>query len=170
MANQWYVAETHPCAEQYAVVHLRRQGFEPFLPTCRVWRVGRGGAGMEHVLPLFPGYLLVPLDLAGAGWRRVNGTRGVRRLLGNNPEWPVPVDDRAMDLLLKVYGDMPVADPRTVVGAMVEFVGGPDFLRGKLGRVTGTSKGRVEVLMSLIFKREKVIAVPVIWLGIAEVA
>ena len=35
--------------------------------------------------PLFPGYLLVKLDIGRERWRAINGTFGARRLLANGP-------------------------------------------------------------------------------------
>jgi len=43
--------------------------------------------------PLFPGYLFVAFDIEKDGWRKVNSTHGITRIvsLGNDPA-PVPLD------------------------------------------------------------------------------
>ncbi len=87
---RWYVAYTQPNAEWKAASHLRRQGFEVYLPLCRGIR--RHARRKEVVRrPLFPRYIFVGLDLAADRWRAVNGTVGVSRLVcyGERPA-PLP--------------------------------------------------------------------------------
>lgn len=88
--GNWYVAETQPRQERVAEAHLRRQGFETFLPQFRALR--RHARRTEIVSrPLFPGYVFVGFDPAQTRWRSVNGTVGCRRLVGfgDNPQ-PLP--------------------------------------------------------------------------------
>ena len=77
---RWYVAYTQPNGEWKAVAHLRRQGFEAYLPLCRAIR--RHARRKEVVRrPLFPRYVFVGFDLAADRWRAVNGTIGISRLV-----------------------------------------------------------------------------------------
>ena len=83
---QWYVVQTHPHAEAKAEAHLRRQGFQTYLPKYRKLR--RHARRSDEILaPFFPCYLFVALDTARQGWRAVQSTLGVSRLIsfGNTP-------------------------------------------------------------------------------------
>ena len=52
---EWYVAQTHPNAEEKAFSHLERQGFRAYLPRYRKSR--RHARKVELIrAPLFPGY------------------------------------------------------------------------------------------------------------------
>ncbi|MGB1548045.1 MAG: transcriptional activator RfaH [Alphaproteobacteria bacterium] len=89
--KRWFVARTHPQAEAKAAAHLRRQGFEVYLP--RYAKTRRHARREERIAaPLFPRYLFVCLDLDRHRWRAINGTRGVERLIcqGERPA-PVPM-------------------------------------------------------------------------------
>lgn len=120
--ERWYVAQTQPRREEMAFVNLARQGFRPFLP--RLLRTVRHARRTRLArVPLFPGYLFVPLDLARHRWRCVNGTFGVVSLV--------------------MAGDLPQPVPRGVVEELVDLTGGDEVVdfAGKL--VPGT---RVRVL------------------------
>lgn len=86
----WYLVQLKPNSRHIAERNLWRQGFRTFLPHHRETRRVRG-AFVTKAHPLFPGYLFVLLDMAGAGWRSVNSTLGVSRLVsfGSLPS-PVP--------------------------------------------------------------------------------
>ena len=87
--KRWFVARTHARAEAKALAHLRRQGFEAYLP--RYAKTRRHARREERVVaPLFPRYLVVRLDLNRHRWRSVNGTLGIERLICHG-ERPVPV-------------------------------------------------------------------------------
>ena len=78
---KWYVVMTQPCNEEGALRNLTRQGFDAFLP--RRWVTKRRPDRFCTLLePLFPRYLFVRLDLELQRWRSINGTYGVRRLVG----------------------------------------------------------------------------------------
>ena len=94
---RWYVAYTQPNAEWKAVAHLRRQGFEAYLPLCRAMR--RHARRQEVVRrPLFPRYVFVGLDLSTDRWRAVNGTLGVSRLVSHGDR-PAPLPDAVIAAL-----------------------------------------------------------------------
>jgi transcription antitermination factor NusG len=80
MAFHWYVAQTYPNAEASAERRLNRQLFATHLPR-RTTRTLRLGKIVERAGPCFPGYLFVPLDVAGETWKGACYTRGVLRLL-----------------------------------------------------------------------------------------
>ncbi|MCX7342917.1 MAG: transcriptional activator RfaH [Proteobacteria bacterium] len=82
----WFVAHTQPLKELIAQQHLLEQGFEVYLP--RFKKIRKHARKVEEVLlPLFPRYVFVGMDMEVARWRSVNGTRGISYLLTNN-EYP----------------------------------------------------------------------------------
>ena len=87
---QWYAAHTHARDEVKAMLHLRRQGFEVYLPQHLKRR--RHARRTDWVpSPLFPRYLFVRMDPEGVRWRAINSTIGVSYLVcnGDRPS-PVP--------------------------------------------------------------------------------
>jgi transcriptional antiterminator RfaH len=79
-AMTWCVVHTRPLKENVAKAHLLQQGYQVYFPklkkTCRHARRIE-----EKLVPLFPRYIFVGLQLAISKWRSINGTRGVSSLL-----------------------------------------------------------------------------------------
>lgn len=82
----WYVVYTHPKEEGRAAVHLVNQGFTVFLPRCKAVR--KHARKTETVIvPLFPRYLFIKMDITASRWGRINSTRGVQYIIqsGHKP-------------------------------------------------------------------------------------
>lgn len=87
--SSWYVVHTHPHVEGKVVTHLRRQGFDTYLPMFRKnWR--HAGRSAVVLRPLFPRYLFVAIDITSQRWRTILSTFGVADLLRQG-EWPTVV-------------------------------------------------------------------------------
>jgi transcriptional antiterminator RfaH len=88
----WYLAQFKPNSHNIAKRNLQRQGFRTFLPMQEETKRVRGKFA-TLMRPLFPGYLFVELDALQGGWRAVNSTYGITRLVsfGKEPT-PVPLD------------------------------------------------------------------------------
>ena len=147
--TQWYVVHTQPRAESQASCHLEMQGYRVFSPSYR--RTVRHARRTKCVLaPLFSRYLFVRLDLSRDHWRRINGTRGVVRILMRG-ETPQPVPNIIVDGLLNVTRDDGTIDwmPQFKIGCAVRVLDGPfaDFL-GTLECCDAA--GRVRVLLELL--------------------
>jgi transcriptional antiterminator RfaH len=83
--RHWYVARTHTHAESKASGHLRRQGFETYLP--RYLKKRRHARRIETVqAALFPCYIFVAIDMAIQRWRPISSTIGVSHLVCNGDE------------------------------------------------------------------------------------
>ena len=123
---RWYVVHTQPQAETRALWHLRRQGFECFMP--RIRKLVRHARKVEaRLAPLFPRYLFVHLRLDAVRWRSINGTRGVVTLLANG-DTPLPVADGTVETLYRQC-DAQDAVPLSTLGLFtkglkVRIVGG----------------------------------------------
>lgn len=88
----WFLAQFKPNSHNIAERNLVRQGFRTFLPMQEATTRARGKFSTQ-MRPLFPGYIFVALDMLQGGWRAVNSTYGITRLvsLGKEPT-PVPLD------------------------------------------------------------------------------
>jgi transcriptional antiterminator RfaH len=96
---RWYVAQTLPHKEELASRNLARQNFQSFLPRYRATR--RHARKRYDVLaPLFPGYIFIRFDPDNAPWRSINGTQGIRRLVGPQLTRPLPMPASAIDNLM----------------------------------------------------------------------
>lgn len=90
--SSWFLAQIKPNSHNIAVRNLMRQGFRIFLPMQEETKRA-GDKFTTQMRPLFPGYLFVALDMLQGGWRAVNSTYGITRIvsLGNEPTL-VPLD------------------------------------------------------------------------------
>ena len=146
----WYVVETLPRCEAQAAMHLERQGFQPLCPRFRKAR--RHARRIDHVLaPLFPGYMFVQFDPQWDHWTAINGTIGVRRLVGASLAKPQAMPKAAMDAVLArcKSGVMHTLMPGLVPGQQVRLVSGP--FSNELAIVERLDdRGRVRVLLEIL--------------------
>jgi transcriptional antiterminator RfaH len=122
--------------EGAAAAHLENQGFSVFIPRRR--KIRRHARKIETVLvPFFPGYLFVALDLTRDRWRSVNGTYGVAGLVMHG-EAPASVPRGIVETLqgscdeagiIHWQPDLKPGQPvRIVTGALADLVGELDRL------------------------------------------
>jgi transcriptional antiterminator RfaH len=77
---EWIVAHCHANAEMKAEAHLKRQGFEVYLPKYKTMR--RHARRIETVIrSLFPRYLFIEFNANSTHWRPICSTVGVSHLL-----------------------------------------------------------------------------------------
>lgn len=93
----WYLAQLKPNSHRIAERNLARQGFEFFLPMAQETRRQRGRF-VERVTPLFPGYIFISFDPAERGWRAVNSTQGISRIVSIGAD-PAAVPNALVDAL-----------------------------------------------------------------------
>ena len=74
----WYLLQTKPNSHSIACEHLKRQGFDVFLPLI-IKTTKKRGKFLEAKAPLFPGYLFVGSSIDPIPLKSVNGTRGVSK-------------------------------------------------------------------------------------------
>ena len=149
---QWYVVRTKVRREEYAQWQLSRRGVQTFLPRiCEPSRVGIHSV----VAPLFPGYLLVQIDLE-TQYFDVAWAPGVNKFVAFGAA-PCPLDASVVEYLRARAG----ADG--VIPAFPVFREG-DRVRVKYGPLTGlegfiespSSRGRVRILMELLRRQTRV--------------
>jgi len=155
---RWYVVQTQVNGEAKAAEHLRRQGYEIYLP--RYLKRRRHARKVDFAAKaLFPRYMFVAIDMATQRWRSVQSTVGVSRLVTN--------------------GDAPAVVPEGVVRALkaregpkgfVNMDAGPAFAPGDKVRVlagafmdnAGLFNGiadhdRVSILLDMLGRKVRVL-------------
>lgn len=150
LSSAWYVAETQSRGEAKAQRNLERQGFSSFCPRFRKLR--RHARRVDHVLvPVFPGYLFIRFDSERDSWHSINGTLGVKRLVGAAASRPQPMPAPAMQALLArcngdiISGLFSSLEP----GQAVRLVSGP--FANVVGHVEALDeRGRVRVLLDML--------------------
>ena len=74
----WYLLQTKPNGHRTACEHLKRQGFDIFLPLI-IKTASKNGKFLDTKAPLFPGYLFMGTSIDLVPWESVNGTRGISK-------------------------------------------------------------------------------------------
>lgn len=121
----WFVVRTKTRSEEQSAIHLKRQGFEVFLPRYRT-QIRHARKVSTVLRPLFPGYLFVQVDIDQQRWRSINSTVGVISLIssGNTPS---PIPDAIIEALRACEdrdGIMCLTLPGLQRGDHVRFLGG----------------------------------------------
>ena len=151
----WFVAQLRPQGLMRAQTHLKRQGFESFCPQF-LTTTRRAGLQRQAQKPLFPGYIFVSFDPATPGWSAINSTRGISRLILNDPRQPQPVPERLMaglrarcaeNGLLSEQDDLEIGDRiRVLSGPFADLVTTIETLSGP---------ERIGVLLDLMGRKVK---------------
>lgn len=160
--NKWYVVQVFSSHEKKVKKaleeHLELKGMTDFieqilLPTENVSEVKKG---QQHVVEkrLWPGYLLVKMNLTDESWQYVKLTNGVIDFLGG--EKPVPLSDHEVNEILKDLESKKetiTQKHKFEVGDRVKITDG--VFVNFIGTVTDVfhDKGRLSVLVS-IFGRD----------------
>lgn len=148
--SAWYVAETNVRGEAQAQRNLEQQGFTSFCPRFRKQR--RHARRVDHLMtPVFPGYLFVRFDRQRDSWHAINGTLGVRRLVGGSASRPQPMPEQAMAALLeRCRGDLiDGLFAELAPGQPVRLISGP-FANALAEVERLDSRGRVHVLLDML--------------------
>lgn len=149
--SDWFVVYTLPNAEARALVNLRRQGYDAYLPQYRR-RLSHARRVEVVERPLFPRYLFVALDLLRARWRPILSTFGVADLVRHG-DTPRKLPDGVVEEIRKgetarrfdAVDHLANAKP----GAAVRILAGPFAdLIGKLQQAADSE--RVTLLLDLL--------------------
>lgn len=159
---KWYVVQvlsTHEKKVKRAIEeHLELKGMtdqvqEVLLPTENVSEVKRG---QQHVVEkrLWPGYLLIKMNLTDDSWQYIKNTNGVIDFLGG--EKPTPLSDEEVQEILRDLQDKKqkvTQKHKFEIGDRVKITDG--VFVNFIGTVTEVfhDKGRLSVMVS-IFGRD----------------
>jgi transcriptional antiterminator RfaH len=149
--TRWYVAKTHPNGEQKALFHLKRQGFNVYLPRY-LRRVSHARRISWQPRPLFPTYLFVSMSGPDQRWRAINSTVGVAHLICDQ-RGPVPVPEGIVAALQNEEDDRGLVMTGRKVpferGAAVQIMSGA--FADHIGSFYGaTDDERVVILLDLM--------------------
>lgn len=165
MAKKWYVLHTYSGYEnkvketikqRVEIMGLENNVFGIEIPTEVVTEIKEGGRRVESERKVYPGYVLVRMDLDARSWAAVRNTPGVTGFVGSNgnPEAltreefnkMMGCDSKQVNVARKTSTDIEV-------GMSVKVTNGPlaEF-DGVVSEVSPES-GKVKVLVS-IFGRE----------------
>lgn len=159
--GHWYVIHTYSGHENKAAeamkqriqtMNLAHKIFEVIVPTRNVVVV-RHGKKEETKEKIFPGYILVRMNLEDDSWLAVRTTPGVTAFVGVGNK-PTPIPDQEVDTIVKFSKlEAPKFKTKFSKGEAVKIIDGPfaDFL-GMIDTID-EEKGKVKVLVS-IFGRE----------------
>lgn len=144
--------------EDLAKLHLKRQGFDCFLPKTKTWRRLKGKS-TQHYTAFFPGYIFVHIDLKEDRWRSINGTIGVKQIISFGLK-PTPIPSGVIESLLGSADSDGIVqlDEVLLPGDEVRVLGGPfDRIKGIVE--AATEKDRVNVLLQMM-SREVSVSLP----------
>ncbi|PLC48342.1 transcription termination/antitermination protein NusG [Pollutimonas subterranea] len=158
MSKRWYVVHVYSGMEKSVhkalVERIERAGLETsfgriLVPSEEVLEV-KGGKKSITERRIFPGYVLVEMDLTDETWHLVKNTNRVTGFLGGSGNRPAPISDREVEKILSQMEEgVEKPKPKVLfeVGEMVRVKEGPfaDF-NGNVEEVNyEKSKVRVSV-------------------------
>jgi transcriptional antiterminator NusG len=159
---KWYVVHTYSGHENRVATnlrqrieseHLEHKIIDILVPTQDKIEI-RGGKKEQVKEKVFPGYILVKMDLDNIAWIAVRTTQGVIGFVGAGTK-PVPISDAEVKSIVQFMsqGAAPTFKEVFLVDDTVKIIDGPfaDFI-GKVESVD-KEKGKLRVLVS-IFGRE----------------
>ncbi len=159
--KKWYVVHTHSGLEHKAKANLERKIkslglqskiFEVVIPTEDVIEF-KGGKRNVSARKVFPGYMLVLMELDEDSWYVVRNTPYVTGFVGSGTK-PFALSDKEVDeILKKIKSEKPKPKTEFEVGEQVRVVSGP--LADLIGTVAEVNldQHKLKVLVS-IFGRE----------------
>jgi len=158
---RWYVVHTYSGHENKVAETLKQRAqtlnltdkiLSVLIPTQEKIQIKRGQRKTVNE-KIFPGYMLVQMELIDDSWLAVRTTQGVTGFVGIGTK-PTPLPRHEVDAIKKYMTQAaPQYKAEFVEGEAVRIVDGPfnDFL-GTVNNIN-EEKGKVEVLVS-IFGRE----------------
>ncbi|MBE0476667.1 MAG: transcription termination/antitermination factor NusG [Coriobacteriia bacterium] len=163
MAKKWYVIHTYSGYENKVAANLRHRIesmgmqdkiFDVFIPKESVTDLKAGGRKVTQEKKVFPGYILVQMELGDDSWYVVRNTPGVTGFVGSAAK-PVPLSRGEVERIRKrtAVGAKPKTFTDFSEGMAVKVTAGPlaDF-DGVISEVN-PDQGKVRVMVS-IFGRE----------------
>lgn len=146
--RRWYSVYSKPQKERFAQIQLQSKGLEVFLPQLVM---PQSAIATRRIVPLFPNYLFVRIDISSGESAYVVWSPGVRYLVSFNGV-PASIDDDVIDFL-KDRADSSgqiQASSNLKRGQRVRVTGGPFAGLEALIERPPDGRGRVKLLMSML--------------------
>ena len=163
MAKKWYVLHTYSGYENKVKknleIRVETMGLEDSvtaieIPTETVTEIKDGGKRVESEKKVFPGYVLIRMELDDRSWSVVRNTPGVTGFVGSEGK-PEPLTRAEYNKIMKRTS--PEAPKKTStsleVGQAIKVVSGPLAEFDGIVSEVSPDAGKVKVLVS-IFGRE----------------
>jgi len=163
MAKKWYVIHTYSGYEnkvktnlehRIASMGMAEKIFEVFIPKEAVTDIKEGGKRVTSEKKVFPGYVLVEMDLDDESWYVVRSTPGVTGFVGSRGN-PVPLSRDEYRRIVKrtEVGAKPKTSTDFVAGMTVKVNSGPLAQFDGIISEVNVDQAKIKVLVS-IFGRE----------------
>jgi transcription elongation factor/antiterminator RfaH len=152
--KHWCVVYTKPQKEEFAEVNLRLRRIDTFFPKLFL---PKSAKRKKQIVPLFPNYLFVCVDVVSEEYASIIWCPGVKRMVSFNGT-PAIVEESIMAFLMGQAGADGVISARCNirVGQQVAIDGGPfDGLVGII-QEPPNARGRVKILLELLNRPTKV--------------
>jgi transcription elongation factor/antiterminator RfaH len=152
--KHWCAVYTKPQREEFAEVNLHLRGVETFFPKLSL---PKSAKRKKPIVPLFPSYLFVCIDIISFEYASVIWCPGVKRMITFNGT-PAIVEESIIAFLMGQAGADGVIAARcnVTVGQQVAINGGPfDGLVGII-QEPPNARGRVKILLELLSRPTKV--------------
>jgi len=161
MQKHWYAVHTYSGHENKVMMNILRRaetmGLRPkignvLVPT-EVEQRTRAGKKTEVKRKVFPGYVIIEMELDDSTWYLVKSTTGVTGFVSSGNK-PVPLQQKEVDLILDAQENHPpVAIVKFDKSDVVRVIAGPfTEFTGKIEEVNA-DKEKLKVLIS-IFGRD----------------
>jgi transcriptional antiterminator NusG len=157
--KNWYVIHTYSGYEnkvktnlEHRISSMEMEGkiFEVVIPTEEVMEI-KGGKKVVVERKVFPGYIMVQMDLGDDSWYVVRNTPGVTGFVGSSAK-PTPLSEQEVNKILQrpVY-EKPKPKVEFEEGETVKVIAGPlaDFT-GTIAEVN-MDQSKVRVMVSINF-------------------
>ena len=159
--KKWYVIHTYSGYEEQVrdallqridSLDMKEHIFDIVVPTKKTVKV-KNGKRKTVIEKIFPGYVMVQMEISDASWYVVRNTPNVTGFLGSGTT-PVPMNDKEAETILKqMKAEEPSYQVELEIGQNVLIADGPfKNFEGKIIEID-TQKGKVKVLCSM-FGRE----------------
>lgn len=155
----WYVVHTQPQKEDLAVMHLRNQSYDVFLPKCH--QVRHHARKKTVVLrPLFPRYLFISLNLVVQPWLSIESSRGVSYLLRRRNGEPIPMPEGVVERMKEAQSAQQEVVPLSSLalfrqGERLEIVEG-SFVGNTAIYEKMTEGERVQLLLNILGREVRI--------------
>ena len=158
MEKFWYVVHTYSGHENKVEINpkhkiksqrLEDKIFEVTVPTEEVMEMKEGKKKISR-RKIFPGYLLIQMEMNDEARRTVKSTPGVTNFVGSGGK-PIPLTDAEVDNIEKIGSRKEKPRPKVAfeTGESVKVVDGPfTNFTGKVEEVN-SSKGKLKVSISV---------------------
>ncbi len=156
MEKKWYVVNTYSGHENKVKEKLEMRAesmdmedyiFRVVVPEEKVVEV-KDGVTKERTKKMFPGYILVEMDMTDEAWYVVRNTPGVTGFIGSSGKGakPTPLQPYEVDKILNNMGISRIdVDNELEVGIKVKIVSGP--FNGMIGKVESIDLPNQKVML-----------------------